>query len=485
MRKSVLLRADGSETMGLGHLYRMVALADMLAPDFDCYLAYREGFSAVWTDNENICASYKITGPEEEEAAEVCALATGLQEESGYPVIIVLDGYKFDLNYQACIKAEGFQLVFVDDIQHTAFVCDLVVNHAPSARRIDYELAHYSKTAFGLRFALLRQVFLLPSEQVLSSDPKASVFLCLGGADPDNLSVSVLKLLEDSGFDCLVNLVIGSAYLHKEALAAFLAQSKLSVRVHQGLSAQEMSALMWSSAFGITSPSTISLEYLATGKQLYLQQTADNQKDIQAALLSQKIAYPLDALKRVDKYPLNSAVGRLYDGNQGIRFRKLFSGLGLNIRGARYDDCKLIYRWATDPAVRAQSFSSEEIHWHKHRAWFIGQLARADRRFYICENEEGPIGLVRFSIENEVALLGYSLGTSARGKGYGVSMLHFATERLRAELPSVVKIDAYVKKENIASQITLARLGYAEFPTEAHRDALKFILDIAELKHFE
>lgn len=485
MRKSVLLRADGSETMGLGHLYRMVALADMLAPEFDCYLAYREGFSAIWTDNENIRAAYRMTGPEEEEAAEVCTLATRLQEESGCPVIIVLDGYKFDLNYQACIKAEGFRLVFVDDIQHTAFVCDLVVNHAPSARRIDYELAHYTKTAFGLRFALLRQVFLLPSEETLSSDPNAPIFLCLGGADPDNLSVSVLQLLEESGPDRAVDLVIGSAYLHKEALAAFLAQSKLPVRIHEGLSATEMSALMWSSAFGITSPSTISLEYLATGKQLYLQQTADNQKDIKAALLSQKLAYPINALKGADKYPLNSAVGRLYDGNQGVRFRKLFSGLGLTIRGAHYEDCRLIYRWATDPAVRAQSFSSEEIQWSEHRAWFIGQLARTDRRFYICENEEGPIGLVRFSIENEVALLGYSLGTSARGKGYGVSMLHFATERLRAELPTVARIDAYVKKENMASQITLARLGYAELPTDVHQDALKFILETGELKHFE
>jgi RimJ/RimL family protein N-acetyltransferase len=244
------------------------------------------------------------------------------------------------------------------------------------------------------------------------------------------------------------------------------------------LEVEEMSALMWSSAFGITSPSTISLEYLATGKQLYLRQTADNQDDIQASLLEQKIAFPLDALVAAETYPANPAVGKLYDGNQAVRFRKLFAGLGLQIRSAQYDDCRLLYRWATDPAVRAQSFSTEDIKWEQHKAWFVGQLVRPDRRFYVCENKDGPVGLVRFSIEGEAAMLGYLLGTRVRGKGYGVSMVHFATERLRAEIAAVQRINAYVKKDNMASRITLTRLGYTELPTEDYPDSLKFILDV-------
>ena len=479
MRKKILLRADGNERTGLGHLYRMVALADMLAPEYDCYFACRDGFSVVWEGNDNILATYKITGSEEKEADELCEIAVGLQKNnSPSSVIIVLDGYQYELDYQARLKAEGFRLVFVDDIQHTRFVADLVVNHAPSARMAHYDIADYTKTAFGLRFALLRQVFLQPSGERSIVSPSAPVFLCLGGADPDNLSVGVLSLLEDRKINREVDLVVGSAYLHEEALASFLTESKLLVRVHRGLSAEEMSALMWSSAFGITSPSTISLEYLATGKQLYLRQTADNQDDIQASLLEQKIAFPLDALVAAETYPANPAVGKLYDGNQAVRFRKLFAGLGLQIRSAQYDDCRLLYRWATDPAVRAQSFSTEDIKWEQHKAWFVGQLVRPDRRFYVCENKDGPVGLVRFSIEGEAAMLGYLLGTRVRGKGYGVSMVHFATERLRAEIAAVQRINAYVKKDNMASRITLTRLGYTELPTEDYPDSLKFILDV-------
>jgi RimJ/RimL family protein N-acetyltransferase len=183
-------------------------------------------------------------------------------------------------------------------------------------------------------------------------------------------------------------------------------------------------------------------------------------------------------LVATDAYPLNPAVGRLYDGNQAVRFRKIFGRLALTIRSARFDDCRLLYQWATDPAVRAQSFSSEGIEWAKHKAWFIGQLVRSDRRFYVCEDEDGPAGLVRFSVEGEAALLGYSLCTRVRGKGYGLSMVHFAAERLRAEVSAVRRIDAYVKKENMASRITLGRLGYTELPTEDYPDALKFILDV-------
>ena len=478
MKRTVILRADGSERTGLGHLYRMVALAGMLAPDFDCHLAYRTGYPSVWSGNEDIQAAHALVEPSGMEAEELSKLALRLSPSTtAKDVIIVLDGYQYDLTYQALLKAEGFGLVFVDDIQHTSFVADLVINHAPSARLNNYSLAEYTNTAFGLRFALLRRVFLASAEQA-PAPGMAPVFVCLGGADPDNLSVGVLRLLEGKMAGRPVNLVVGSAYLHKKALAEFLAGSSLTVIVHQGLSAKKMSALMWSSAFGITSPSTISLEYLATGKQLYLRQTADNQNDIMAALLNEGMAFPLEELPATAAYPLNPAVGKRYDGNQAVRIRKLFIGLGLNIRWAYYSDCRLLFRWATDPAVRLQSFNSEDIHWEEHKAWFVRQLVHPDRRFYVCEDSDGPVGLVRFSVEGEVALLGYSLCTRVRGKGYGVSMVHFATERLRAEVSAVRRVEAYVKKENMASRITLDRLGYTEFPTEDYPDALKFMLDV-------
>ena len=38
----VILRADGNSTIGLGHFFRVLALAEILERKFDCYIAITE-----------------------------------------------------------------------------------------------------------------------------------------------------------------------------------------------------------------------------------------------------------------------------------------------------------------------------------------------------------------------------------------------------------------------------------------------------------
>lgn len=478
-RSVVIFRADGHAEMGLGHLVRSCTLADMLAPEFECFLAYRHGEPSVWAGNNGLREAFLLSGPEEEEVNELITLANALNPGSAQNnVKVVLDGYGFDLAYQAALKTEGFGVVFIDDIQHCPFVADLVINHAPSARADLYELEAYTNTAFGLRFALLRPVFFARPALADHSTDNGPVFLCLGGADPANQSIDVLRFMVEQKIDRAVDLVIGAAYLHQEALTEYLSGTDQLIRVHQNISSAEMADLMWHSAVGVTSPSTVSLEYLATGKQLYLCQTAANQNAIQAALLSRKLARPLSDLVAAASYPPNAQAARLFDGNQGLRLRKLFKALDLDFRVARYDDCRLLYDWATDEQVRAQSFNSAAINWRDHKAWFIAQLANPDHLFLICEDESGPVGLVRFMLSGEQATLGYSLCAAARGKGYGVGMVHFATERLKRLVPAIKVITAFVKKGNTASLITLTRLGYDKVETDIYPDVVNFTLNV-------
>ena len=42
IKKKVVLRADGNSKIGLGHVYRLLALAEMLKEDFECVLAMND-----------------------------------------------------------------------------------------------------------------------------------------------------------------------------------------------------------------------------------------------------------------------------------------------------------------------------------------------------------------------------------------------------------------------------------------------------------
>ena len=69
-------------------------------------------------------------------------------------------------------------------------------------------------------------------------------------------------------------------------------------------------------------------------------------------------------------------IGRsLVDGEGADRVAMRLIGSPLRLRPAREDDCRLLWEWANDPETRKASFSSEEILWNDHAAWYAKKLS--------------------------------------------------------------------------------------------------------------
>ena len=111
----VLFRADGSSSMGLGHLVRSGALAEMLSPDFECHLIYRSCPPSLLQEWPYPGQTQAIASSMEPQAEPrfVAQYATSL---SAAPVTVVLDGYHFDTAYQKIILAAGHRLVCISTI---------------------------------------------------------------------------------------------------------------------------------------------------------------------------------------------------------------------------------------------------------------------------------------------------------------------------------------------------------------------------------
>ena len=132
----------------------------------------------------------------------------------------------------------------------------------------------------------------------------------------------------------------------------------------------------------------------------------------------------------------------------------------LKLRQISEEDCKLIWTWANDPEVRAVSFSSEAIPYEDHVTWFESKLNDPSCYFYIAEDiSNEPVGQVRYEREGNEAEISISLDRKFRGKGYGPSLLRFASQKF-FEISDVEAIHAYIKEGNETSIAAFEKAGF-------------------------
>lgn len=479
MKTKVFLRADGHNKMGLGHVVRSLALAKMLERDFDCQFIVREPSRAI---RELIQSEgFPLISLNEKVLVSHEAQFIAHHFLRGHE-IAVLDGYHFDTNYQASIRAAAGKLVCIDDIYSTHFVADSIINHTSGIAPTNYSIEDHTDLKLGFEYLLLRQPFLEAAKQrsPVQRTPRAkSVFICMGGADPNNWVLEALSACANRSDILECNVVIGSAYQHQEALEEFQEKSLLKINLYSNLNADNMVVLMSNCDMAICPASTVALEYLCTGYELYLIQTADNQTHLYKQLINEGLAQSWDAFTAQKTPSLRrDEINRLFDGKSDRRLLKHFRALDYDLhcsfRKATSSDMLLYFKWANDPITRVQSFHPEPIQIEDHRKWFKQKIADPKVIMYILQYKNRPVGQIRFGI-NGVALLSYSIDPGERGKSFGTYMVKKAIQELATDLQRPINVIGYVKKDNLASNRALSNLGFE--PITSDRDtSIKYLL---------
>lgn len=133
----------------------------------------------------------------------------------------------------------------------------------------------------------------------------------------------------------------------------------------------------------------------------------------------------------------------------------------LSFRKPTIDDLEMYFVWANDPDVRLQSFNSSQIKLDDHKEWFVGAINNEACSMFVFQNSEGKnVGQVRIEKQNDFeALIGVSVNSSQRGKGYAKEMLRLATDSF-LESNSRFIINAYIKDGNLSSKISFERAGF-------------------------
>lgn len=263
----ILFRADGNVQMGLGHLIRSGALAEMLIPGFTPEFVCREIAPEVTAKFELL----GLTVHHIEREIEFLSLIESTD-------LVVLDGYKFDLGYQHQVRSKCAALICIDDLLKADCHADLIINQSPGAREAAYNALPGAEFALGLDYVLLRPAFLRMAQQKIgvdSGDPKA-VFICFGGSDAQNLTQSTwMKAIESGRFDRIV-LVTGASYKHYETIKIDVS-SHPGTELYRDISADLMLHLMLECGVKVVPSSGILFEALTTGGTVLCGYYTENQ----------------------------------------------------------------------------------------------------------------------------------------------------------------------------------------------------------------
>ena len=134
----------------------------------------------------------------------------------------------------------------------------------------------------------------------------------------------------------------------------------------------------------------------------------------------------------------------------------------LYLRPVELSDAMQLFRWRNEKATRTNSLHSEELVYEEHVRWLERVLGTAKAQsFFILMASLVPIGQIRLAVENEMALISYSIDVAHRGCGYGRMILQMAEENLRDQRECLTLV-GYVKEENVASQRVFVSLQYHE-----------------------
>ena len=243
--------------------------------------------------------------------------------------IAILDGYHFDHRYQSQVRQSNAFVVCIDDIPKRHFTADLVINHNGNFTAADYSAEAHTTFAIGPEYALLRRAFRNAAYIDPTIRPEGHIFVCLGGADPKNDTLAVLEHCATVKAIKRVELVVGSAYSHSDALLDWLVTSPLPIEIHTNLSAKSMQRLMSTCPIAVCSASTTAFEYASVGGTLHLIQIADNQAAIYRFFTEKELALPIEALGKApfkQTQRLHQKQRAYFDGRSAERLQKLILG---------------------------------------------------------------------------------------------------------------------------------------------------------------
>lgn len=261
--RNILIRADSSSQIGLGHIMRDIVLAQQYPASIITFACQKlEG---------NIISQipYPVSILSSNAPEELLALIKKLNID-----MVVFDHYGIDARFEGQIKEKTGVVVLSLDDTYQPHYCDILLNHNISADSARYKglVPEHCELRCGAKYTLIRDEF--KKEKQRDREKIYDLFISMGGSDPTNITTDILKTLGESLEICVVTT---SANPHLYELETYVKGKK---NITLNVNSDSIATLLHQSHLAVITPSVMVHEVLFMDIPFIAIKTASNQDDM-------------------------------------------------------------------------------------------------------------------------------------------------------------------------------------------------------------
>jgi len=463
----ILIRADGGAHVGMGHIVRCHALANLL----------RDEYEIIFFISASAIAGLRIPEGEKFETHPVLAEQTDFFGRIGTSDVVVLDGYGFNREYQTTVRKLAYRLVVIDDQANGPFFCDAIINHVIGLTEKDFDVDTRTRLYLGLRYRLLRKEFFRFIGHQKQTSTLRNALLCLGGSQQEEVQEILIDKMTEAGIE-KIN-VIGTSTSHGNGA---------TITFRRDLDATQMSDAMRNHDLVICPPSSLCYEAFTVGSCVAIGYLNASQKKVYDTIKDFGLAIQLgdlhdpdiDMLKKIinDHTAIQEMLNRqsaLFSQPSAPHLKSVFDNLLENyltpdreiyLSQPTISDLSSFIKWKGDAELSGVIMATARVLNEIEAAqWLHQNIADPNQLFLgIYNSQDQIIGLTRLMFidwKRKSAEFGMYIGDfNERGKGYGTTVLRLTLERARRL--GLQEIVLKVKKDNIIAIKTYAKAGFIE-----------------------
>ncbi len=291
--QKIKLWADADRTIGYGHFFRTLALAEMLMDDFECHFYTKTPTEFQRKVVEEICQLHELPG--DNSRFEI------FLESLDQSDIVFLDNYFFSSSYQKSIKEKGCRLIVLspNDKHHYA---DIVLNFVETDKT-KFSIEPYTRIYAGIEWSILRRPFIEPMKPRIRR-PRM-ITICFGGSDSGVYLEKTVNSLIKSEYEihciCTDSVSQNTRY----------ALEKLGVNLYVNIPAVKVADLFEKSRFAILSCSTICIEAIARDCTVVSGYIVSNQEKFYNLLNDNNLIYGIGNLNTFNFSSLPNILKRI------------------------------------------------------------------------------------------------------------------------------------------------------------------------------
>jgi UDP-2,4-diacetamido-2,4,6-trideoxy-beta-L-altropyranose hydrolase len=310
MARTAAFRADASAALGGGHIMRCLTLADALrAQGWSCVFACNSEAELVVPRLGD--GRHGLTNLEGIEISDAAALRRRWPDGVD---LLTIDHYELDAAYEGECRGWARRLLVIDDMPNRRHDCDLLLDQTHGRAECEYRgrVGDDCQLFLGAGHALLRPDFSTRRPESLARRGTAElgrILLSFGMVDAADMTSMAIAGLDASGLDVAVDVILGSAASHLDAVRRLAEKSRLEIALH--VDTQDAAGLMATADLALGAAGSTSWERCCLGLPSIIVVVADNQERIAQALARDGAAIMLGSSEDVGEETFRDAVAAM------------------------------------------------------------------------------------------------------------------------------------------------------------------------------